>query len=97
MQKEKINTLERHCPRLGGPIQFSYCRFYGCDGSGEGESQKVCFKILDCWWEYFDVVSYLKSCLTPKEFGNLEMVKPHTKISTIIDLIQKTRQNTPSS
>lgn len=93
MQKEKIYTLERRCPRMGGSIQFSYCRSNGGD---DGETQKVCFKILDCWWEYFDVVSYLKSRLTPEEFRNLEMIKPRPKISTIIDLIQKAQRNTPS-
>ena len=90
MQKEKINTLERRCPRLGGAIKFSYCQ--SC-----GESQKVCFKILDCWWEYFDVAAYLKSCLTAEEFAALKTVKPPSKVNSLIDLIQKAKQNTTSS
>jgi hypothetical protein len=89
METDKIAKLERRCPLLGGPIQFSYC-------SACGESRKVCFKILDCWWEYFDVTSYLKSTLAPQEFANLKRAKPPGKINSLIGLIQKAKQNTKS-
>ena len=89
-QDEDINALERHCPRLGGTVQFFYCR--SC-----GESAKVCFKILDCWWERFDVTSYLKDRLTQDEYEELESAGPPSKVGSLIDLIQKARCNGSTS
>ena len=57
--------LKRRCPRLGGPVSFYYCRL----GS---EENRPCFKILDCWWEAFDVVSHMKSSLPEEQFEDLE-------------------------
>ena len=45
---------ERRCPRLGGDVTFRYC--LSC-----GEKRSICFKILDCWWEYFDVAGLLRA------------------------------------
>ena len=50
---ENKEYLEQRCPRLGGQVSFGYCRMGTDDGS-------ACWKIFDCWWEYFDVVEYLK-------------------------------------
>ena len=90
MEKDKIGILERRCPLLGGLVQFSYCK--SC-----GESPRVCFRILDCWWEYFDVASYLKSSLAPEEFATLKTAKPPSKVNSLIGLIQKAKQNTKST
>ena len=57
----QIDKLERRCPRLGGPVCFEYCM------RGETSGQP-CFKILDCWWERFDVQHYLKAILPPEQF-----------------------------
>jgi hypothetical protein len=78
------NTLSRRCPRLGGPVNFSYCET--CD-----ENQRPCFKIFDCWWEFFDVVSYMKQHLTTEQFNNLCGKRPKPKVVSIIDLIQKAK------
>lgn len=89
-QDEDMNALERRCPRLGGTVQFFYCR--SC-----GESAKVCFKILDCWWERFDVASYLKARLTQDEFEALDSAGRPSKVSNLIDLIQKAQYNISTS
>ncbi|MGD9211660.1 MAG: hypothetical protein PVI90_12820 [Desulfobacteraceae bacterium] len=85
-----VENLERRCPRLGGPVRFSYC----CTCS---ESGKVCFKILDCWWESFDVVGYLKVQLTAEEFKKLKTARPQPKVGSLLELIEKARRNTASS
>jgi len=81
-----IEKYERRCPRLGGPVPFTYCE--SC-----AEQNSHCFKILDCWWERFDVVGYLKKTLTPTEFDRIARTKPQPKVASLIELIQKAKNN----
>ena len=92
MKEPAPNTdfFERRCPRLGGEVRFAYCRSCGANGA-------ACFKILDCWWERFDVASYLKSHLSSEEFAALEVVRPPSKMTTLIDLIQSAQKNIETS
>ena len=80
--------LERRCPRLGGEVAFAYCRYCG-------EGRTPCFKVLDCWWERFDVVAHMKACLTEAAFGALAARRPPPdKVTSLVDLIQKARERT---
>jgi hypothetical protein len=81
--------MQIRCPRLGGPVPFAYCET-------TGEAGRPCFKIADCWWQYFDVVGYLKKRLTAEEFNDLLGQRPQPKLSGILDLIRQARQNTAS-
>ncbi len=85
-----IENLTRRCPRLGGPVQFSYCR--SCS-----DSAATCDKILDCWWERFDVVNYLKARMAPDELRKLVAVNPKPKLGTLLELIAKAQNNLVSS
>ena len=77
------DPLERRCPRLGGEVTFSYCRTCG-------EENKPCFKILDCWWERFDVVAYLKQRLPADDFAALSAARtPPDKLTSLVDLIRQ--------
>lgn len=80
------NPLERRCPRLGGPVSFSYCKT--CD-----EDRNPCFKIIDCWWETFDVVRYLKDHLSEEQFSRLSGATPRPKIASLVELIEKAKKN----
>jgi hypothetical protein len=73
--------FSRRCPRLGGPVEFSYCETCGRDKS-------PCFKIFDCWWEFFDVISYMKEKLSEEEFNKLTEKKPQPKITSIVELVR---------
>jgi hypothetical protein len=78
-------TLERRCPRLGGDVAFGYCKHCG-------ERKTPCFKILDCWWERFDVVDYMRSCLPADAFEALQRErKPPDKVASLLDLIQQAK------
>jgi hypothetical protein len=83
--KNKESSLMRRCPRLGNPVPFDYCEICGDD-------QQPCFKILDCWWEYFDVVQYLKENLTKDQFNQLVQARPKPKITSLIELIEQARK-----
>jgi hypothetical protein len=80
-----IDQLERRCPRLGGPILFGYCRSSGDDGI-------PCWKIFDCWWEYFDVVEHLKNLLPENIFKRLVRAKPKPKMVSLVELIEEAKK-----
>ncbi len=80
-----IDDLEMRCPRLGGPVTFGYCRRGGANA-------RPCFKILDCWWQRFDVVGHLKSHLNREEFEALGQ-RPPEKITSLLDLIVQAQKN----
>ena len=80
--------LERRCPRLGGEVTFSYCR--SCE-----EGERPCFKVLDCWWERFDVVAHMKACLSPEAFAALATRRPPpNKVASLVDLIRQAQERT---
>ena len=81
------NSLERRCPRLGGSVTFGYCR------TGDGSGSDPCFKILDCWWERFDVVALLREEMDPERFAALlEHQAPPPKVASLVDLIAKAQR-----
>jgi hypothetical protein len=80
--------LERRCPRLGGDVSFAYCRTCG-------EGKGPCFKVLDCWWERFDVVAHMKACLSPEAFAALATRRPPpNKVASLVDLIRQAQERT---
>jgi hypothetical protein len=79
------DQFKRRCPRLGGPIEFSYCRT--C------EAQNLsCFKIFDCWWEYFDVVTYMREHLPKEQFDKLSQKNIKPKVVSILEMIREIQQ-----
>jgi hypothetical protein len=76
------DDLQRRCPRLGGPVAFHYCR------SCRPEAQ-MCWKIIDCWWEYFDIQGYLQTCLAPEEIQALNQARTPPKLTSLVELIAK--------
>lgn len=79
------NCLRRRCPRLGGEVSFRYCR----DADPRGG---ICWKILDCWWETFDVVRYLRDTLEPEIFEGLTQPKAPRKMSQLIETLEASRR-----
>ncbi len=84
MKKEQ-NSMVRRCPRLGNTVPFDYCE--SC-----GDEQQPCFKILDCWWEHFDVVQYFKDSLPEDQFNHLLQARPKPKVTSLIELIEQARK-----
>jgi hypothetical protein len=77
------------CPRLGHQINFLYCRY---ENTG-----LPCFKSLDCWFEHFQVETYLKAELTEEEWERLFCKKPRAKMASLLELIEQAKnRKTPS-
>jgi hypothetical protein len=83
--KEDKGPFERRCPRLGHSVSFQYCMICG-------EETSPCFKVADCWWEYFDVTAYLKSKLSEEQFSRLVRTLPKPKVTSLLDLIEQAKK-----
>ena len=81
------NSMVRRCPRLGNPVSFDYCEV-------SGDHQQPCFKIVDCWWERFDVVQYLQDNLPEDQFIRLMQARPKPKVASLIELIAQAKKRT---
>ncbi|MFW6080333.1 MAG: hypothetical protein ACOC7W_00355 [Desulfosalsimonas sp.] len=86
MSDPEIESLEIRCPRLGSIIPFRYCLI-------SGERDMPCFKILDCWWEIFDVEAYLRKNLPEGVFRNLIGAQPRPKVASIVEIAEKVRKD----
>ena len=72
------------CPRLGHPIDFSYCR---------SENMGIpCFRTLDCWFEHFKVEEYLRGVLTVEEWESAFQGPRKTKVMSILELIEQAKR-----
>lgn len=80
------DSYHRRCPRLGGPVTFAYCRTCG-------DPPEPCWKIRDCWWEYFDINTYLEQNLTPAQRDRLAArCRPPAKVASLLELIERARK-----
>ena len=72
------------CRRLGHDVQFGYCR--------EESMGRPCRLIIDCWWQSFDVQSFLQENLTDEAYAALESAKPPDKVLTLFELIRQAQE-----
>ncbi len=68
---------------LGHEVPFGYCR-KGAVGQG-------CRKILDCWFQVFDVEKFLKEHYSEQEIQNLT-APPRPKMTTLVEMIRQAQQ-----
>ena len=83
-----IDNLERRCPRLGSRISFRYCLI-------SGEDDNPCWKIFDCWWEQFDVETYLQANLPAEIFKQLvekAAAQPKNKLTSILEIAEQAKK-----
>ena len=74
------------CRRLGEEVTFGYCR--------QETGGKPCRLILDCWWERFDVRSFLQAHLTEEHMGQVERAgaaPPPSKVLSLVEMIQQAK------
>ena len=88
-QKEKTgcpgDDYRIRCPKLGHQIYFSYCR--------SEQIEFPCAKILDCWYEHFDVQGYLEEVLGPEVDQKLSHPAPKPKMLSLMELIEQAKKN----
>ena len=77
--------LVRRCPRLGGPVDFFYCM--ACESH-----RHPCRKIIDCWWETFDVQRYLEDNLAPDVLAQINSGAPEPKINQLVKVLARAQK-----
>ena len=83
---EPIDTHDarcRRCPMLGHEVPFSYCRSPG--------RELPCGRIFDCWWEAFDVASFLRAHLDEQEIQQI-LAPREAKVTSLVDLIRRAKE-----
>jgi len=81
--RDTHDQRSRRCPMLGHPLTFAYCRAPG--------SSRPCRKILDCWWETFDVEIFIRSCYGDESLEEIA-APPKEKVLTLLELIEQARK-----
>jgi len=74
---------ERRCPMLGHQVLFSYCR--------QPASELPCRRIFDCWWQTFDVQTFLRAQYDDEAIRKI-LAPQKPKIVSLIELIERARQ-----
>ena len=82
---EKHDDRQRRCPRLGNPITFKYCRTCEAD-------RQPCFKIMDCWWETFDIAAYVEANYSDEICRKLADARPKPKVNQLLELIEAAKR-----
>jgi hypothetical protein len=86
MLNEHDQDLHPRCRRLGEEVTFGYCR--------QESGGKPCRLILDCWWEQFDVRSFLQAHLSEEDMAQVERAAaapPPSKMLSLVELIQQAK------
>jgi hypothetical protein len=86
MLTEHDQDVLPHCPRLGHELTFGYCR--------RETGGKPCRLILDCWWERFDVRSFLQAHLAEEAMDQVERAgaaPPPSKVLSLVEMIQQAK------
>ena len=86
MLNEHDQDVLPRCPRLGHELTFGYCR--------QEAGRKPCRLILDCWWERFDVRSFLQAHLTEEDMVQVERAgaaPPPSKVLSLVEMIQQAK------
>jgi hypothetical protein len=68
---------------LGHSLTFAYCRAPG--------SSRPCRKILDCWWEAFEVEAFIRARYGDESLAEITS-PPKEKVLTLLQLIEQARK-----
>ncbi|MCX5873669.1 MAG: hypothetical protein NTY51_10640 [Deltaproteobacteria bacterium] len=85
--RNPFEELEIRCPRLGGPVTFSYCCVEAID--------LPCSRSLICWSDRFDVGLFFRQKLDPEKFGIAFGTPQKTRLESIIELIERAKKLNP--
>ena len=85
MAKDEQDVRNIRCRMLGHEVPFSYCRTCG-------QNNIPCRKIFDCWYETFDVDTFMREHYSPEQLQAI-LSPPTTKVASLVDLIDKARQS----
>ena len=86
MLNEHDQDVLLRCCRLGHEVTFGYCR-----QETRGTPSRL---ILNCWWEQFDVRSFLQAHLPEADMAQVERAgdsPPPAKVPSLVEMIQQAK------
>ena len=69
---------------LGHEVNFHYCR--------EGIGKLPCRKIFDCWFEHFDIKSFMNQHYTEQQIRQI-LAPPQPKMVSLFEMIRQAQDN----
>jgi len=82
MPFQDYDELEIRCPRLGGEVNFYYCRT--CE-------KPFCSRILFCWAGRIDIGEYLAQNYTPEELKQGLNPSRSSRLEIILNSMEKAK------
>ncbi|MBN1815953.1 MAG: hypothetical protein JW828_01245 [Sedimentisphaerales bacterium] len=86
MSVDQHDARTIYCRMLGHEVPFSYCR--------QGASSQPCRKIFDCWFQTFDIETFMKEHFSEQQIQTI-LTPPKPKMASLIELIQKAQNQNP--
>ena len=71
------------CPRVGGEVNFRYCRFEN--------NMLPCRWIVGCWQMHMDISKFLADHYSGEELDRI-FAPPKPKIESLVDLIERAKK-----
>ena len=82
---ETYDKQQIRCRRLGHQVPFGYCRL-------ESDGQP-CRLVRDCWWERFDIHTYLRENFPAEVCAAFEAeCPPPDKTLSLVEIIRQAQQ-----
>lgn len=75
---------EIRCPKLGGPVTFSYCKME--------TGTRPCSRALACWTVHFDAESYFRENLSDAEYRECFEKPAPSRVTTLLELVEQARK-----
>ena len=82
MSIDQFDKLEIRCPRLGGEVNFKYCR---------SEEAPFCPRIVICWAERIDIANFLNENYTPEQIHSALNKPKSNKLDQILRAMEKAK------
>ena len=83
IHKAAHDDRDIRCPKLGHELTFDYCRREGGD--------LPCPRVIRCWESFFPVESFLMETMDADFWDAFCRQTPPDKMTTLLDLIEKTK------
>ena len=80
---EQYDHKTLRCPRVGGEVNFKYCRFEN--------NMLPCSWIVGCWKTYIDVNTFLKDHYSKEELDQV-FAPPKSKIESLVTKIENAKK-----
>jgi len=83
MPSSRYDELEIRCPKLGGEVNFYYCRTSG---------KPFCSRIIFCWAQRIDIGGYLAENYSPEELKQGLIQSGSSRLETILNSVEKAKK-----